>query len=150
MYGFIDQKVNRLQNDGRFLLWAMRAWHISALRKDDPQLALADGFLGYSVSAALPHFHAAMSLLCGQPTLTVNLLPMGCQRIGEWDAVFLNLWSDFASGYDRKACATLALLVSADAVDVVAHHMVAALKQLEKAGLLVSNLSLLSFEEPGS
>lgn len=149
MYAFIDQPVTYLDNSGRFLLWAMRTWNHANEQQIEPLSILRHGFLGLCAGPALPHFHHGMSLLCGEAIMPMSWSPMGSQRIGEWEALLLKLWTDIASGHGKKADATLALLVKPVAVEPIVHHLGVSLKQLEIAGFDVSNLSLLSLEAPG-
>lgn len=134
MYDFIDRPVTALDNDGRFLLWAMRSWAGSASAGQCPAQALDRAFAKFKAAAMLPDFHMAMALLSRRAVDRVLLAPLGCLRIAEHEAILLALWRDVGIGRRENVRATLAHIVPEDTVAAVAQAMSRASAAMTIAG----------------
>ncbi|WP_285020867.1 hypothetical protein [Novosphingobium sp. fls2-241-R2A-195] len=134
MYDFLDRPVTELDNDGRFLLWAMRGWAHSASKGNCPAQSLARAFAGYNAAAVLPDFHMAMALVSRRASERITVAPMGCHRICEHEALLLALWRDVGIGRRENVRATLAHVVPCDTVAAVAQAMSRASAAMTIAG----------------
>lgn len=134
MYDFLDRPVTELDNDGRFLLWAMRGWVHAASRGNCPARALGRAFAGFNATGVLADFHMAMSLISRRASDRVLLAPMGCGRISEHEALLLALWRDVGIGRRENVRATLAHVVPCDTVAAVAQAMSRASAAMTIAG----------------
>ncbi|MEE4451691.1 hypothetical protein [Novosphingobium resinovorum] len=134
MYDFLDRPVTELDNDGRFLLWAMRGWAHSASKGNCPAQSLGRAFAGHNAAAVLPDFHMAMALLSRRANERLAVAPMGCHRISEHEALLLALWRDVGIGRRENVRATLAHVVPCDTVAAVAQAMSRASAAMTIAG----------------
>jgi len=150
MYAFVDRPVESLCDGGRFLLWAMRGWTLSAARGRCPPQALHRGFAGLGAAPALPDFHVALALLASDTRTPLVLKPMACPRIGEDEAVLLGLWRAVGAGDAAGARATLALLVADTAAGPILAALTAAAARLDAAGYDLSGLAPLSSRLSGN
>lgn len=141
MYAFVDQPVESLSNDGRFLLWAMRGWASAIARGTCAPVALWRGFAGVGAAAALPHFHTAMALLNRDALHPIALAPMGSKAVCEDEAVLLGLWATLTMGNVDAVRATLALMAPDHVVTPVVRAMTAAGAALVLAGFGLSSLT---------
>ena len=112
MYEFLDQRVDRLSQGSRFILWAMRNWTNAVAEGQCPPRALAPSFAGMGALDALSGVHVAMAFLNGSATQKLAVLPNACRRIGDDEAILLTLWTDSIDPVHRnRRQATLNLLV---------------------------------------
>lgn len=147
MYDFIDRPVSELDNDGRFLLWAMRGWVHSAGKGRCPAQSLGRAFAGFNAAAVLPDFHIAMALLSRRAADHLLLAPMGCPRIGEHEALLLALWRDVGIGRRENVRATLEHIVPADTVVAIAQAMARASAAMTIAGFGISLINPQNIED---
>lgn len=147
MYDFIDQHVTALDNDGRFLLWAMRGWAQSCAQGACPAQSLQRAFAGYNAMAVFPDFHVTMTLLGQKARSRLLLGPMGCCRIGENEALLLALWRDVGIGRRENVRATLSHIVPADTVAAVAQAMARASAAMTIAGFGISLINPQNIED---
>jgi transcriptional regulator of nitric oxide reductase len=147
MYDFIDRPVSALDNDGRFLLWAMRGWVDSAARGNCPAQALGRAFAGFNAAPALPDFHLAMALLSRRAGAPLLLAPMGCCRIAEHEALLLALWRDVGIGRRENVRATLAHVVPSDTVAAIAQALCRASAAMTIAGFGMALINPLKIED---
>ncbi|AXB79682.1 hypothetical protein [Novosphingobium sp. P6W] len=147
MYDFIDRPVTELDNDGRFLLWAMRGWVHCAAKGNCPAQSLGRAFAGFNAQAVLPDFHIVMSLLSRRASERVMLAPMGCCRIAEHEAMLLALWRDVGIGRRENVRATLSHVVPADTVAAVAQAMSRASAAMTIAGFGISLINPQNIED---
>lgn len=148
MYAFVDQPVERLHNDARFLLWAMRGWADAGERSCCQPMALSRGFASMQALPVLPDFHVAMTLLAKHAPTPPVLAPMATLCIAEDEAVLLSLWSDLARGADDRLRATLSLLVDEGVLAPIVAVMTSAMTQFQAAGLDLSGLFPENMKEP--
>jgi hypothetical protein len=134
MYNFVDRPVAQLGLGGRFLLWAMRGWIQSASTGNCPPGSLAPAFAKHGVLVALPHFHRLMGEMNRRAKGTISFLPLNYCRIGEDEAVLLQLWRD-ATDAPPRAQATLGLLMEAEAVGASFSALLSSAARLGEAGL---------------
>jgi len=134
VYDFLDRSVRDLDNDGRFLLWALRGWLHSTVKGNCPLNSLGRAFAGFNAAGILPDFHTTMALLSRRAAQCLRLAPMGCMRIGEHEALLLALWRDVGIGRRENVRATLALVVPDDTVAAVAQAMSRASAAMTVAG----------------
>ncbi|WP_404477210.1 hypothetical protein [Novosphingobium sp. BL-52-GroH] len=147
MYDFIDRPVSELDNDGRFLLWAMRGWGHCAGKGNCPARSLDRAFAGFNAATVLPDFHLAMALLSRRAAERLVLAPMGCVRIAEHEALLLALWRDVGIGRRENVRATLEHIVPADTVVAVAQAMSRARAAMTIAGFGIALINPLNIED---
>jgi len=134
MYDFVDRPVASLTPGGRFLLWAMRGWIHAASAGHCPPGALAPAFARHDVLPALPHLHLLLAALNEQATRRVAFAPLAHCRIGDDEAVMLQLCRD-ATDDPIRARATLALLLDEDALGVAFTALLTTIERLRDGAL---------------
>lgn len=134
MYDFIDRPVARLSFGGRFLLWAMRGWVVTASAGKCPPGALAPAFARHGALPALPHFHCVLGELNHRALRTVSLAPLGHCFIVDDEAVLLQLWRN-ASAAPPRAQETLALILQPAAVGEAFSALLSTCARLADIGL---------------
>lgn len=142
MYEFVDQPVDSLSDEGRFLLWAMRGWAHAVERGQCPPRALCRGFASVRSLAALPDFHIALAMLGSDALGSIKLAPMNCIAIVEDEAVLLSLWRNISQGDHADARAMLTLLVDKGSVTSISVAMIAAAAKFADAGFDLAALSV--------
>ncbi|MFC0204643.1 hypothetical protein [Novosphingobium soli] len=147
MYDFIDRPVTELDNDGRFLLWAIRGWVHSAAKGSCPLRTLGRAFASFNAALVLPDFHMAMSLVSRRATERLSFAPMGCPRIAEHEALLLALWRDVGIGRRENVRATLAHVVPSDTVAAVAQALCRASAAMTVAGFGMALINPLKIED---
>jgi hypothetical protein len=115
MYDLLDRPVTSLSPGGRFILWAMRGWIRSATMGHCPPGALAPAFARHGVLPALPHLHVLLAELNRRATRKVAFAPLPHPRIGDDEAVLLQMCRD-AQDMPCRARATMELMVEEEAV----------------------------------
>lgn len=134
MYDFVDRPVAGLTPGGRFLLWAMRGWIHAASAGTCPPGALAPAFARHDVLPALPPLHLLLAALNEQATRKVAFAPLAHCRIGDDEAVMLQLCRD-ATDDPIRARATLALLLDEDALGVAFTALLTTVERLRDGAL---------------
>ncbi len=134
MYAFVDQPIADLSPSGRFLLWAMRGWIHCATRGTCPPGQLAPGFARAGALPALPHVHRLLAELNQRALTDIAFSPLDHHRVGEDEAVLLQLWRD-ATLCPPRAQQTLALLLDAESVGPAFEALLAASIRLDEAGV---------------
>lgn len=134
MYDFVDRPVAALGGGGRFLLWAMRGWIHAASHGNCPPGALAPAFARHTVLPALPHLHVMMAELNQRAIGPIAFAPLAHCRIGEHEAVLLQICRD-SDTTPLRAEKTLELLLEPEAVGTTFTAMIGMLGHLRDAGL---------------
>ncbi|USI72956.1 hypothetical protein [Sphingomonas morindae] len=134
MYAFVDRPVGTLKPGARFLLWAMRGWIASAAQGECPPRTLACGFAQRGALPALPPLNRLLATLNTQARDAIAFHPLACPRIGEDEAILLQLWED-ARAAPVRARATLALILEETAVEPGFEALLAVSARLAEAGL---------------
>lgn len=141
MYDFVDRPVARLGAGGRFLLWAMRGWIHAAIGGQCPPGAIAPAFARHGVLPALPHLHSFLAELNRRATRKISFSPLAHDRIGDDEAVLLQLCRD-AGENPPRARATLALLLEEEAVGPGFSALLSGVAWLNDGGLGHISLSV--------
>ena len=115
MYDLIDRPVMNLSAGGRFILWAARGWIRSAMSGHCPPGALAPAFARHGVLPALLHLHMLLVELSRSANRKLAFAPLPHRRIGDDEAVLLQLCRD-AQDAPARACATLRMILDEGAV----------------------------------
>lgn len=136
MYDLVDQRVDRLSQGSRFVLWAMRNWTQAMTEGRCPPTVLAPSFAGMGALAALNGVHLALAFLNSHASAKLAMEPNACLHIGEHEAILLTLWADslHPARHPRRQ-ATLDLLVDdrADTIALALDDAAAALAAAELA-----------------
>lgn len=135
MYAFVDQPVARLSHGSRFVLWAMRAWIHAMEKRRCPPAALAPAFAKMDVLPAIPDLQIVMAMMNRDALEQRSFGAIDCGNIHEDEAVMLDLWRDVAFGNADHARATLALLVSDEAIGPIIRAMTEMTAKLTAAAL---------------
>lgn len=136
MYALIDRPVTALDPGSRFLLWAMRGWTDSAMRRRCPPGALGPAFGKMRTLDALPHFHIFMISLNRHARQKIELAAMDHPIIGEHEAILLALWHDAAADQSMHAKTILTLILTEEAVSTAAMALRQAMAHFAQAELL--------------
>lgn len=147
MYVFVDRPVDKLNNAGRFVLWATRGWAHAVEQGTCPPLVLSRAFERLGVLPALPDFHIAMILINKDGRTRIAVAPMNCLHIVEHEAVLMTLWRDMSLGQFDHMKATLALLVEETSVSPISRAMMMATAKIIAAGFDLSSLSIETSKE---
>lgn len=134
MYAYVDRPLTELSNSGRFLLRVMRGWLHAAARGQCPPGALAPLFARMGALPALPALHRLMAELNAHARDKVAFLPFCATRIGDDEAVLLQLWHD-ARANPPRAQRVLALLLEPEATGGAFDALLTASARLGEAGL---------------
>jgi hypothetical protein len=111
MYQFVDRPVSALCPGSRLLLWATRGWAHARANGTCPPGAVAPAFLQCGAIAALPDLHRLLLLLEGDDSERLCVSPLAAARIGDIEAVLLQLFAD-ALTRPHRARATIALMLA--------------------------------------
>jgi hypothetical protein len=112
MYDFIDQRVTALDRGGQFLIWSMRSWVLARETKRCPPNVIGPAFAKWGMISALPHFHAAMIILCKEGLETLHFSPIKCLHISDDEAMLLSLFRLLRDDQPDRIKSTTALLVT--------------------------------------
>lgn len=134
MYGLVDRPVGALAPGGRFLLWAMRGWIHAASLGNCPPGMLAPAFARHNVLPALPPLHQLMIELNHRALDRIAFAPLAYGRIGDDEAVLLQLCRD-ATETPCRAVATLKLLLEEEAVEPAFAALLTLIARLGAGGL---------------
>ena len=146
MYDLIDRRIDHLDEGGRFVLWAMRAWTSAIGERRCGPGALAEVFLRAGAIDALPNFHRLLATLNREGRLTLSLAPLRCPQVAEDEAMLLALWRH-ALGDARRARGTLDLLVVEAAVAPAFESLLIAAQRLAAAGFAPRGLASVEARE---
>jgi hypothetical protein len=147
MYDLLDRPVMNLSPGGRFILWAMRGWTRAVSTGYCPPGALAPAFARHGVLPALPHLHILLASLNRSATRKLAFAPLQHRRIGDDEAVLLQMCRD-ARNQPTRARATLELLMDEEAVSDAFTSLLAFLMQLQDSRL--DQVSLQRVDATGS
>lgn len=111
MYQFVDRPVSALCPGSRLLLWATRGWAHARANGTCPPGAVAPAFLQCGAIAALPDLHRFLLLLEGEDSERLCVSPLAAARIGDIEAVLVQLFAD-ALTRPHRARATIALMLA--------------------------------------
>lgn len=112
MYDFIDQRVSTLDRSGQFLIWAMRSWVLANQSRRCPPNAIGPSFAKWGMTGALPHFHAAMMILCKEGIHKLYFAPISDSQISDDEAMMLSLFRSLRNDLPDRARGTTELLVT--------------------------------------
>lgn len=135
MYALVDRPKDRLIDGSRFLLWAMRAWSISANQNRCPTVTLAPSFARMGAREVLNDFHEMMLACHASTTRTFGFGGIDQDRITEDEALLLSLCSDVVIDNIERVRAVLALRIQKQKVGLIVARLVRIAAYLSTLGL---------------
>ena len=119
MYDFVDRKLTRLDEGGRFLVWSMRLWVTALGLGQCPSPSIAPAFARWHAIGALPPFLRLMTLLNRDALESLHFCSLPCDHVSEHEAIVLALTCATQERRYASVRDTLALLVAEDSIGTV-------------------------------